>query len=581
MDDFLTYLGGEVNSNSENWKVNVGQGFSIWYAQEAFDLEQEEAIDAVRIDGSNDKDIDLFWLDDKNEKVIIAQLKFNKNGNYTPKKGELLSLVHSIDWLNDPSALESEGREELISAASDYKNGIENGYGVEFQYVFLGRTTKEVKDQAELLNSKFQSESPSKQVRVIDIEMIEYIHNENIGQSNRVSSDYIEIAKDLSFKQRGKFGTALVATVKGSELVRLFNEHGERLFARNIRLFLGMRKGGVNAGINETINDDSERDHFWAYNNGATIICDQFRKVRDQNVYKLYNFSIVNGCQTAVSLVESSIGSEGKEVHILVRIIAAPEKIIDNIIFFTNSQNPIRRWELKTQDKIQKRLREQLAEGDNPYYYALRRGEEKTLDRKERGKFVIDGKFRQMKYDQVAQYFASFKGLPYVAYKDKGKIFGSSYDSVFPVDTRVEEIVLAWRCAEIAATVVREKIDDANSREEEIDALIFRRGGVIFLISVMSILLHLRNGGNFLSKLKREVVGSKKTGDRLLNYAKVGAVLYNNFMRRMAGTDGAAGIAPILRTQNSYADLKRFVESEWEMRSIDSSWVNSLPKLVR
>ena len=52
--------------------------------------------------------------------------------------------------------------------------------------------------------------------------------------------------------------------------------HGDSLFDRNIRLFLGSHKGGVNAGIKETLETPTERPNFWAYNNGVTFICDDY-----------------------------------------------------------------------------------------------------------------------------------------------------------------------------------------------------------------------------------------------------------------------------------------------------------------
>jgi hypothetical protein len=68
--------------------------------------------------------------------------------------------------------------------------------------------------------------------------------------------------QDASFEEKGSFGTALVTTLSGDQLMRLYRDHGDRLFERNIRLFLGARKGGVNAGIRDTINSDSDRSNF-------------------------------------------------------------------------------------------------------------------------------------------------------------------------------------------------------------------------------------------------------------------------------------------------------------------------------
>ena len=49
-------------------------------------------------------------------------------------------------------------------------------------------------------------------------------------------------------------------TVPASELVRLYKEYEDRLFDRNVRLFLGAKKGSVNAGIAETLSLREARD---------------------------------------------------------------------------------------------------------------------------------------------------------------------------------------------------------------------------------------------------------------------------------------------------------------------------------
>jgi len=69
---------------------------------------------------------------------------------------------------------------------------------------------------------------------------------------------------------------------------------------------------------------------------------------------------------------------------VLARFIAAPPRLIDSIIFYTNSQTPIRGWELRSQDRLQKRLQSEMTDEPNRYYYALRRGEVRTLNPDER-----------------------------------------------------------------------------------------------------------------------------------------------------------------------------------------------------
>jgi hypothetical protein len=50
-------------------------------------------------------------------------------------------------------------------------------------------------------------------------------------------------------EDRGAYGKAWIGSVSATELQRLHGVHGDKLFAGNIRLFLGARKGGINEQI--------------------------------------------------------------------------------------------------------------------------------------------------------------------------------------------------------------------------------------------------------------------------------------------------------------------------------------------
>lgn len=149
-DVFLKYLRDQVKKYRKEYSLNEGKAFGLWYAVDSLELEEDEAYEAVSFDGGNDKDIDLFYIDQESERVLIAQLKFNAKGQYKGRKNELLGLIHTTDWLKDSESLERDGRHDLAAAAKDYVDGIGRGFSVEYIYtedsavdtraeVFLGR----------------------------------------------------------------------------------------------------------------------------------------------------------------------------------------------------------------------------------------------------------------------------------------------------------------------------------------------------------------------------------------------------------------------------------------------------------
>ncbi len=574
---FLKYLGDKVKRYKTEYSLTEGKAFGLWYAVDSLELEEDEAYEAASFDGGNDKDIDLFYVDQESERVLIAQLKFNAKGQYKGQKNELLALIHTTDWLKDAESLERDGRSDLADAAADYASAIGRGFSVEYIYAYCGPPHKDVDDTARQFNVSEAGNVPSRSCRVVHLNSLIAEHDERINQSTRIGNADLKVLPDKSFEEKGGFGQAYVTTLTGTQLRDLYASHGDRLFDRNVRLFLGARKGGVNAGIRDTIDSQNDRPHFWAYNNGVTFVCDSYSL--DGKLLTLKNFSIVNGCQTTVTIA-NSLPASVKQVRVLARFIAAPERAIDSIIRYTNSQNPIRLWDLTAQDKLQKRLKRQLAELPQPFLYILRKGETRQLSATERNKFkrVGAGGLRAIPHDLAAQYLAAFRGLPAIAYKDKGRVFSSHYDDVFPAQIRAEELILVWQAASVAATLVKKELEEAVQDGKAGRVAILKRGAKFFVLAAMAIILHERNGKTFLNKLKAEVAVSKTTESRLRNYATIALEWYVETMQELI--DSGSEVTTLVRSQDWWMKVRQKIESKWKVYSLAKKVVvDSLPTL--
>ncbi len=551
----------------------------LWYAVEAHRLGQDEAYEAVSYDGGNDKSIDLFYVDEEFERVIIAQGKFNRKGTFKAKPGYLYEVIHSTDWLADPEALRREGREDLASAADDYSSAVARGYSIEYIFVYMGPPKRDVQESASQFNAQEAGNIPSRTARAISLDLLQHVHDEHIDKGTRIENDSISLLPGQAFRQTGAYGRALVATVAGSELRRLYVTHGDALFDRNVRLFLGARKGGVNAGIRETLESPSKRRNFWAYNNGLTLICDSFDlDEKNPDVVVLRNFSIVNGCQTTVSIANAQSAALD-DVSVLARIVASPdEPVIDDVITYTNRQAPIQPWDISSQSKQQKRLKQELAKEPHPFFYILRRGETNQLTPAEKRRFTRDGKFQGIPHDQLAQYLAAFNGNPVIAYKDKSLLFTVHRGTAFPADLRAERLILTWMAGEAAENAVGSALKSALEKGELDKIRILKQGGKLFVLAALSLILRERNGANYLDKIKRDVVGSKNTRDRLLKYAELAVILYVQAARDTVAN--GAIFSKVLRSQDSYPRVQDKIRTYWEMQSMSKTWVEDvLPKL--
>lgn len=576
-DVFLKYLSKQVKRYQKEYSLSEGKAFGLWYATDGLELEEDEAFEAVSFDGGNDKDIDLFFVDQESERVLIGQLKFSAKGQYKGKKNELLGLIHTTDWLKDPTSLERDGRPDLASAAQDYLTAIGKGFSVEYIYAYCGPANKDVDDAARQFNVTEAGNVPSRSCRVVNLANLASEHDERINQSTRIGSVSLTCDSTKSFEEKGGFGTAFVTTLTGTQLRQLYVDHGDRLFDRNVRLFLGARKGGVNAGIRETIDSLADRTNFWAYNNGVTFVCDSYDLKLGHVV--LNNFSIVNGCQTTVTIGNSTPTSV-KKVRVLARFIDAPERAIDSIIRYTNSQNPIRIWDLTAQDKLQKRIKRELAALPQPYLYILRKGETRRMTATERSQFKRAGSslLCAIPHDLAAQYLAAFRGLPAIAYKDKGRVFSSHYDDVFPDQIRAEEVVLVWQAASMAAWLVKKELEKAVQDADVARVSILKRGAKFFVLASMAVILHERNGKTFLNKLKSDVAVSKTTETRLKNYATIALEWYVEAMNELVDAGNEA--STLVRSQDWWTKIRQRIHSKWKVYSLAKKVVNdSLPTL--
>src|SRR6266511_3986479 len=397
---FEKHLSAEVRRIAKREGIGQDTAFLFWCATNILELVDDDAREAISIEGSNDKGIDLFWVDEEEGRVIIAQGKYSPEFSFRPKSAQVANLESSLNWLANPEALRRDGKPDLAQAAEDYIEATKNGYGVELWFLYTGPKCANIEKHIVVFNQNPDHLQKRRAMRHYHLDMLRSTWEELEGSARRIEAEDIALLGSRGLPFDGTFGKAYVASIPAAEIVRLYEKYEERLFDRNVRLFLGVRKGSVNAGVAETLNDEAERGNFWAYNNGMTFVCDDFTPATA--VVMLKNFSIVNGCQTAVSLAQ---GPKNKlqQVSVLARFIAASAEIVDDVIRFTNSQNPSRTWDIASQDKTQRRLKTQFAKLSKPYIYLTRRGSRPRGNLKQ---YRQDGKLRQIRIDVVGQYAA-------------------------------------------------------------------------------------------------------------------------------------------------------------------------------
>ena len=232
-----------------------------------------------------------------------------------------------------------------VYAAIDYLSKKVNDL---FQIRFIVLTNKELRIRGEKVKMPIINNIKTS-LAIFDIEkIIKLEEGVNINEEIEInlSEEYNESIPVLSAHLSDTPYRSYLAVISGSLLSSIYEEWGNRLLEKNVRVFL-QAKGSVNQGIRDTIDDDPAM--FFAYNNGITATADDIDiddLPRGRAITKIKNLQIVNGGQTTASIYSAYKNKKDvSKVFVQMKLsVVNPEKseeIVPLISRFANSQNKI------------------------------------------------------------------------------------------------------------------------------------------------------------------------------------------------------------------------------------------------
>jgi hypothetical protein len=247
---------------------------------------------------------------------------------------------------------------------------------------------------------------------------------------------------------------SVIFSCKGKDIAEIYEDHKERIFQMNVRYFLGNRDKSINEEMIQTAESSQESVNFWYYNNGITMVCSDYNIPERKDSITISKPQIINGAQTTYSLYQAN--HEGKlrdEVEVLIRIIATDDRALsENITLYSNSQNPIRLRDLRSNDEVQVRV--QNAMTSYGYFYERKRGEFEalypTIDAK-KSNFGPDYKSMVISNENAIETYLSFYlNRPSNSKKEKSRFYqkgnGGFYDLIFQESDELlpEKLLLSW-----------------------------------------------------------------------------------------------------------------------------------------
>ncbi|WP_175748496.1 AIPR family protein [Burkholderia pyrrocinia] len=432
MDKDLNDILKSIDELATRGDVSRSRAFAAWFAINFYDVEEDDALESAAADGGNDQGIDIAFADSGREEIVVLQAHCPGNLTKRTPKEKWDAIVSALPFIKEPKKLSSAGRPDLAESLESLK-AKHPSYTYSIGLITLGLKS----DAIETSLHAHGNDSANSGITFFHYHQdeIKARYKALIDAEDGIPEDHLHFS-GKHFEDIGDYGRAWIGSVDAAELKRLHAAYPDKLFAGNVRLFLGARKGGINEQIIKTAQ--TSPGNFWALNNGITIVADNAELVSKRgkpSSLQLKRFSIVNGCQTTSSLVRAGASSSTK---VLARVIAAKTGLKNEIVRYNNLQNAVKILTVRAVDDIQEDLRRQFNEVGINY------APKQSGSRKKRDASTIE-------LDKLAQYLASTHQQYLIqAIDNKSELFDEPYQTLFKKGVKAPAVYLAWLVGSIA-----------------------------------------------------------------------------------------------------------------------------------
>ncbi|MGB3266219.1 MAG: AIPR family protein [Microcoleus sp.] len=486
----------DARTDLKEYKENA---LALFALQLRFQIEDIDTLAASSLTGGgDDKKCDLIHVDKEAGYIIVIQaymadLMKNPNKQAAPSN-KASDLNTAAAWLFN-SSLEylPEG---IRSAAAEVRSSLEANQirFVQFWYVHNLPESQNVKDELKMVEQTVNNALRT-QLKNSEVENVSTLE---VGQKTLdewyraleapiLVTDKFTIPISGGYTISGKDWEAFVTAIPITWLHQVFQEYSDNLFSANVRGYLGSIKSdkNINNGIKKTAKDEPK--DFWAFNNGITALVSSFKEVEanqseeqgSAKTLEIIGISIVNGAQTTGALGSLDTSPDGTG-YVQVRFVKCTNtSTIRKIIEYNNRQNVVEASDFRSNDTIQRRLREEFEKIPDTTYYGGRRS---GSDVKRRPPNLLPS-------DTVAQALAAFHQDPVIAYNNKSDIWrvDTIYSKYFTEQTSARHIVFVYS---LLRSVEAKKLQLVNkskpgplSKEESQQLSFLQKRGAHFLLS--------------------------------------------------------------------------------------------------
>ncbi|QOY90894.1 AIPR family protein [Paludibaculum fermentans] len=389
-------------------------------------------------DHASDKKADIIYINEADGVVCVAQGYTARSwGKQAAPARKASDLNTAAAWLLSTPIHSVPNR--IRTHAKLLRDGLQKRTitKIIFAYAHNAFESQNVEDELKtvrhLLNSLPLVRGADVEVVELGLRRIEALYLTSLG-SIQVTDEVILPAREI-IHQTGPGWRAFVLSLNGEILHDLYETHKNALFSANLRDFLGARRvaGNVNNRIQETAQKRPE--DFFVLNNGITIVTKKAKLDAKKGHLIISGVSVVNGAQTTGAVHGAGRGP-AKKVCVLARIITVDNhSTISAIVSGNNTQNSIVAWDRRSNDAVQKRVKQEFQARGVDYVH-----------RRDSARKPATSIFA----DQIGQMLCAFRGDLQTAIRAKADIFESdvTYSKVFPQSLSIAHIyaiqALGW-----------------------------------------------------------------------------------------------------------------------------------------
>lgn len=447
LEKFEEFLRADLERDKNTFGVrDWSDALGYWVARRFLGLDSEDLKRACGMQGPGESGVDLFWALAGRKQVFIGQAEAAENLKLSRRfsRGILQKLRRALGTLNDPK-IASNHRSPLFEAARDYQDARKAGHEVTLWAIIAGKPDDGLVREAERFNRVELAVHPRHRLEILDAGALLARYCTEVQ-----NLPYPDVKLQLEDGESFKHGrNSLFVSITASSLADAVLKDPLRIFESNARLPLLTAE--VNKEIAETLRDEASRPSFWHFNNGLTILCDDY--VPEDGWVSLKSAQIVNGCQTAHTIAANVTSLDGVSVPAKIIRKVEPE-LTDRIRRATNRQTHVTERDLRSGDLVQKVLqRDFQAMG---YFYQRKRVEYQNVV-EQLGRPHVTREFPNGLLDNVdlAQCSLAFwHQRPSSAKMEKKMIFvkkderredlpGGYYDRVFHDGVSADEMLLS------------------------------------------------------------------------------------------------------------------------------------------